>query len=82
MHKSFNFHDSMIITTVNLVIFAGGKFRENYGKTFHVGLSFMIILLFLIKSYGFIFAQGNFREESNIMKNVKVTLTQKFLCVQ
>ena len=23
--------------TVNVIIFAGGKFRENVGKTFHVG---------------------------------------------
>ena len=24
--------------TVNVVIFAGGKFRKNVGKTFHVGV--------------------------------------------
>ena len=29
-----------------MVIFAGGKFRENVGKTFHVGEIFMILLLF------------------------------------
>ena len=33
--------------TVSVVIFAGGKFRENVGKTFHVGLIFTILLLFL-----------------------------------
>ena len=32
--------------TVNVVIFAGGKFRENVGKTFHVGVIFTILLLF------------------------------------
>ena len=32
--------------TVNMVIFAGGKFRENVGKTFHVGVIFTILLLF------------------------------------
>ena len=32
--------------TVNVVIFAGGKFRENVGETFHVGVIFTIILLF------------------------------------
>ena len=32
--------------TVNVVIFAGGKFRENIGKTFHVGVIFTILLLF------------------------------------
>ena len=32
--------------TVNVVIFAGGKFCKNVGKTFHVGVIFMILLLF------------------------------------
>ena len=32
--------------TVNMVIFAGVKFRENVGKTFHVGIIFTILLLF------------------------------------
>ena len=32
--------------TVNVVIFAGGKFRENVGKTFHVGVIFTIFHLF------------------------------------
>ena len=31
--------------TVNVIIFAGGKFRENVGKTFHVGVIFTIRLL-------------------------------------
>ena len=34
--------------TVNVVIFAGGIFRENVGKTFHVGVIFTILLLFLL----------------------------------
>ena len=32
--------------TVNVVIFAGGKFRENIVKTFQVGVIFMISLIF------------------------------------
>ena len=32
--------------TVNVVIFAGGKFREHVGKTFHVGVNFTKLLLF------------------------------------
>ena len=32
--------------TVNVVIFAGGKFRENVGETFHVGVIFTILLIF------------------------------------
>ena len=32
--------------TVNVVIFAGGKFRENVGKNFQVVVNFTIILLF------------------------------------
>ena len=40
---------SLIIMRRNtvMVIFAGGKFRENVGKTFHVGVIFTIILIFL-----------------------------------
>ena len=36
----------MMIITVNVVIFAGGKFRENVGKTFHVGVIFTMFHLF------------------------------------
>ena len=36
----------IIIITVNVVIFAGGKFRENVVKTFHVGVIFTIPLVF------------------------------------
>ena len=35
-----------VLYTVNVVIFAGGKFRENVGKTFHVGVIFTIFHLF------------------------------------
>ena len=35
------------LSTVNVVIFAGGKFRENVGKTFHMGVIFTILLIFL-----------------------------------
>ena len=57
--------------TVNVVIFTGGKFRENVGKTFHVGVMFTIFHLFsFIKSYGFNFPRGgNFREKCHIAKN-------------
>ena len=34
-------------TTVNVVIFAGGKFRKYVGKTFHMGVIFTKLLLFL-----------------------------------
>ena len=45
--------------TVNVVIFAGGKFRENVGMTFHAGVIFTILLLFPSLMYvGFIFAWG------------------------
>ena len=36
-----------ICDTVNMVIFAGGKFPEHFGKTFHKGVIFMVLLLFL-----------------------------------
>ena len=42
----FNVSFSNISATVNAVIFAGGKFRENVGKTFHVGVIFTILLHF------------------------------------
>ena len=38
--------DLNIKVTVNVVIFAGGKFRENVDKTFHVGVIFTISLIF------------------------------------
>ena len=48
-------------STVNVVIFAGGKFRENVSKTFHVGVIFPILLLFPSERHmGFIFAWGLF----------------------
>ena len=37
---------SHTLVTVNVVIFAGGKFRKNVGKTFHVGVIFTILLLY------------------------------------
>ena len=45
----FNFHITsfpFLSSTVNVVIFAGGKFRENVDKTFHVGVIFTILLIF------------------------------------
>ena len=45
--------------TVNVVIFAGGKFRENVGETFQLGVLF---------SRG-----GNFREKDKSAKNAKIT---------
>ena len=45
--KKENFKFKFFISnTVNMVIFAGGKFRKNVSKTFHVGVIFMILLLF------------------------------------
>ena len=37
---------NLYCTNVNVVIFAGGKFRENVGNTFHAGVIFTILLLF------------------------------------
>ena len=41
-------HIEAMLITVNMVIFAGrnSKFCENVGKTFYVGVIFMILLLF------------------------------------
>ena len=70
------------VGTVNMVIFAGGKFREDIVKTFHVGVIFTIILLhlyFLHKGIWVLFSHwGNFLEEDNSAKNTKITPTQKF----
>ena len=59
-----NFHDDRCkgkAITVNVVIFAGGKFRENVRKIFHVGVIFTILLLFpSYRHIGFIFAWGLF----------------------
>ena len=45
--------------TVNVVIFAGGKFRENAGKTFYVGVIFTILLIFpSYRHMGLFFAWG------------------------
>ena len=43
--------------TINVVIFAVGKFRENVGKTFHVGVIFTILPapISFIKAYWFYF---------------------------
>ena len=41
-----NYYGGRLLYTVNVVIFAGGKFRENVGKTFHVGVIFTILLIF------------------------------------
>ena len=37
---------SAYLYTVNMVIFAGGKFCENVSKTFHMGVNFSVVLLF------------------------------------
>ena len=65
--------------TVNVVIFAGGKFRENIGETFHVGVIFTILLLFLQNGIWVFFSRGgNFRGEDQNAKNAKITPTRKF----
>ena len=43
--NGYIYTQSMLVT-VNVDIFAGGKFRENDGKKFHVGVIFTILLLF------------------------------------
>ena len=37
---------NILCYTENVVILAGGKFSENVGKTFHMGVIFTILLLF------------------------------------
>ena len=45
--------------TVNVVIFVGGKFRENASKTFHMGVIFTILLLSpSLRHIDFIFVWG------------------------
>ena len=44
--KKINAFHTQLHTTVNVVISAGGKFRENVGKTFHVGVIFTVLLIF------------------------------------
>ena len=44
--------------TVNVVIFAGGKFRENVAKNFHVGVIFAILLIFPNKVIWALFSHG------------------------
>ena len=43
MLKASNSNFLQLLNTVNVVIFARGKIRENVGKTFHVGVIFRII---------------------------------------
>ena len=65
--------------TVNVVIFAGGKFRENIGKTFCVGVISRYYSYFLHKGIWVLFSRGgNFREEDKSAKNAKITPTRKF----
>ena len=52
-----------------MVIFAGGKFHENFGKTFHVGVIFDDTShISFTKSWVLFSCGGNFREEDNITK--------------
>ena len=46
INQSILFRQCISYNTVNVVIFAGGKFREIVGKTFHVGVIFTILLIF------------------------------------
>ena len=63
----------LYVYTVNVVIFAGGNFRENVGKTFHVGIIFTLLLLVIwFFRVGEIFAKktisGKKRENYNTRK--------------
>ena len=60
----------------------GGKFHKNVGKTFHIGVIFMIFLLFPYYGLGLcphyvlwvLFPRGrNFREKGHLAKNAKIT---------
>ena len=44
--------------TINVVIFTGGKFCENVGKTLHVGVIFTILLIFPNKAAWVLFSLG------------------------
>ena len=59
-----------VTTTVNVVIFAGGKFRKNFGKTFHMGVIFTVLLICPSQRHmGFIFVMGViFGEEQKTWK--------------
>ena len=64
-----------------MVIFAGGKFCENVGKTFHVGVIFTIFILpfSLIKSYGFYFHAGEiFAKKAILRKTQKLPPCENF----
>ena len=77
--KNCMYPNSMPRHTVNVVISAGGKFRENVGKTFYVGVIFTILLLLPSYRYmGLIFAWVFFfREEDISAKNAKITPTRE-----
>ena len=66
-----------------MVIFAGGKFHENVGKTFHMGVIFTILLVFPYKGIWVLFScGGNFWKEDKSVKNTKITPTRKCPCLQ
>ena len=68
---------------VKVVIFAGGKFRENVGKTFNVGVFSQYYFIFLHKGIRALFSSGvNFCKEDKSVKNAKITPTRKFPCLQ
>ena len=54
--------------------FRWGKFRENVGKTFHVGLiNFYDTTIAFIKAYGFYFSRGViFAKETKARKTQKI----------
>ena len=70
-------------STVNVVIFANGSFRENFGKIFHVGLFSRYNSYFLHKGIWVLFSRrGYFREEYQSAKNAKITPTRTFPYLQ
>ena len=53
----------LLCTYCKRAYFRWGKIRDNVGKTFHVGVIFMILLIFpSYRHMNFIFAWGNFRK--------------------
>ena len=71
----------VLVFTVNEVIFAGGKFRENVGKTFSRGGNFHeTTTISFIKAYGLYFCMGViFANKTEVQK---ITPTRKFPCLQ
>ena len=66
--------------TVNVVIFAGGNFRENFGKAFNVGGNFHDTSpISFIRAYGFYLCVGViFTKNTTARKTQKLSSRKNF----